>query len=51
VYIAAEMEAREKRRGLWQRENPMPPWDYRKAGTRSFYRVPQKDLVQKYGAH
>ena len=29
TYIAAEDEAKEKRRGLWQQANPTPPWDYR----------------------
>lgn len=28
--IAAEQEAREKKRGLWQDPAPIPPWEFRK---------------------
>ena len=28
----AEAEAMAARRGLWQDKQPMPPWDWRKAG-------------------
>lgn len=27
---ALEMEAREARRGLWEEEDPVPPWEFRK---------------------
>lgn len=30
-YIDAERAAREKKRGLWQQVNPLPPWEFRKA--------------------
>lgn len=30
-YVAAEEEARTNKRGLWQKTNPLPPWEYRKA--------------------
>lgn len=30
AYLEAERQAREARRGLWQSDNPMPPWSYRK---------------------
>jgi endonuclease YncB( thermonuclease family) len=26
----AEQEAREAKRGLWQHNNPTPPWEFRK---------------------
>lgn len=29
-YIAAEEQARSKRLGLWQQNNPQPPWEFRK---------------------
>jgi endonuclease YncB( thermonuclease family) len=29
-YMEAENEARKMRRGLWQQENPTPPWEFRK---------------------
>lgn len=29
-YIQAEEQARAKRLGLWQQNNPQPPWDFRK---------------------
>ena len=29
-YIEAESEARAKRLGLWQQNNPQPPWEFRK---------------------
>jgi endonuclease YncB( thermonuclease family) len=29
-YINAENEARNKRLGLWQQNNPQPPWEFRK---------------------
>ena len=29
-YIDAESEARDKRLGLWQQNNPQPPWEFRK---------------------
>lgn len=29
-YIAAEEQARAKRFGLWQQNNPQPPWEFRK---------------------
>lgn len=28
-YIDAETEARKMRRGLWQQNNPQPPWEFR----------------------
>jgi endonuclease YncB( thermonuclease family) len=28
-YAAAEIEARNERRGLWGKEDPVPPWDWR----------------------
>ena len=31
VYSQAEKLAREKRLGLWQIDNPTPPWDFRKS--------------------
>lgn len=31
IYIDAEREARAKRLGLWADNNPMPPWEWRKA--------------------
>ncbi|MGH9927791.1 MAG: thermonuclease family protein [Pyrinomonadaceae bacterium] len=31
VYQASEDTARRERRGLWQDESPVPPWDFRKA--------------------
>ena len=34
AYLEAERLAREEGRGLWAREeNPMPPWEWRKANT------------------
>ena len=30
-YIDAEEQARAKRLGLWQQNNPQPPWEFRKA--------------------
>ena len=30
-FYDAEKEAREKKRGLWQEVNPVPPWEWRKA--------------------
>ncbi len=30
-YIQAEEQARAKRLGLWQQNNPQPPWEFRKA--------------------
>jgi endonuclease YncB( thermonuclease family) len=30
-FTAAEVDAREHRRGLWADANPMPPWEWRKA--------------------
>lgn len=30
TYSAAENEARKDRRGLWQEDEPSPPWEYRK---------------------
>lgn len=30
-YLAAELEARAERRGLWLDATPIPPWDWRKA--------------------
>jgi endonuclease YncB( thermonuclease family) len=30
-YIEAEEQARTKRLGLWQQNNPQPPWEFRKA--------------------
>jgi endonuclease YncB( thermonuclease family) len=32
-YAALEMTARSARRGLWEEENPTPPWRYRKEGS------------------
>lgn len=29
-YIQSEEQAREKRLGLWQQNNPQPPWEFRK---------------------
>lgn len=29
AYAAAELEARDKRRGLWKDQEPIPPWDFR----------------------
>lgn len=29
-YIQAEEQARSKRLGLWQQNNPQPPWEFRK---------------------
>lgn len=29
-YIGLEEQARKQRRGLWQQNNPLPPWDFRK---------------------
>ncbi len=29
AYVAAEDEAKQAKRGLWQQPNPQPPWDYR----------------------
>lgn len=29
-YLAAEVQAREQRRGLWRDKDPVPPWDWRK---------------------
>ncbi len=29
-YTRAESDARAKRRGLWKRKSPKPPWEYRK---------------------
>jgi len=29
AYAAAELEARQARRGLWQDAEPIPPWDFR----------------------
>ena len=31
-YFALEKTARENRVGLWEDENPIPPWEYRKKG-------------------
>ena len=31
LYSAAEIEAKEAKRGLWHDHEPMPPWEYRKA--------------------
>lgn len=33
-YESAEAQARRARRGLWQTEDPMPPWDYRQKRAR-----------------
>lgn len=30
-YLEAEEEARNTRQGLWAQDNPIPPWEYRKA--------------------
>lgn len=30
LYIDAENEAREKRRGLWRQANPDPPWEFKR---------------------
>jgi len=30
LYEAAQRTAREKRRGLWEQPEPVPPWDWRK---------------------
>ncbi len=30
VYAKAEWQARQKRLGLWQHKNPMPPWEWRR---------------------
>lgn len=35
IYHAAEMAAKQQRMGLWRDENPIPPWDWRHAGTAS----------------
>lgn len=32
AYSAAEREAQEARRGLWQEPSPMPPWEWRHMG-------------------
>lgn len=32
-YDLAEHEARNSKRGLWNDPNPIPPWEYRKAGS------------------
>lgn len=32
LYAAAEMEAREARRGLWADPDPTPPWEFRRGG-------------------
>ena len=32
LYSEAEIEARAARLGLWHDPEPVPPWDYRKAG-------------------
>jgi hypothetical protein len=29
-YIQAEEQARKERKGLWQQNNPQPPWEFRK---------------------
>ena len=33
LYYRAEDEARSAKRGLWNDPNPIPPWEYRKAGS------------------
>jgi endonuclease YncB( thermonuclease family) len=30
VYMGAEERARSERRGLWQQNNPQPPWEFRR---------------------
>lgn len=34
LYDAAEVEARQARRGLWADRTPVPPWDFRQQGRR-----------------
>ncbi|WP_334191162.1 thermonuclease family protein (plasmid) [Synechococcus elongatus PCC 11801] len=33
AYLPAELEAKQRRSGFWQQEEPMMPWDFRRAGS------------------